>query len=322
MARRADVARIQGELIDAFKWGEETRARELVFQLDDEPSGVRAELAAMLNDPYGLARQAAAFGLGELGGAASVSLLEKQFAIEEARGDYDGEAVVEDIVQALGRIDEPDARASLVRRLERLAAGEPESADVSVLARALWRRRHPDLIPAVRQGLEQISLPAPNGLHGLQMLLEKSPEELSAWARDPVVPVAYKTKVLVLFEEELPDMWVSTVPAFIFAAQTSCEQAVREGGDAAYYCERLLTLLMLRRERLLDALPEEVRSEVRALALRLVAARKLNCAVRAAAMLQFVGRPEDAAVIEAHRPAHPDLAKDFDEFAQAVRALQ
>ncbi|HYH96119.1 MAG TPA: HEAT repeat domain-containing protein [Hyalangium sp.] len=247
MARMEDGGRIQDELIDAYKWGEEARARALVFQLGAKPDEIRAELEAMLEDSSGLARQAAAFGLGELGGAASVRRLDQQFFIEEARGDYDGEAVMEAIAEALGRIDEPSAWESLVRRLERLVGRSPERSDLYVLARMLWRRRHPDLIPAVRWSLEQGSLPEPNGLRGLRVLLEKSPEELAEWARDPAVPVQNKTEVLVVLGEDLPDAWVSPVLAFITVAQALSPQAVSERGEAAHYCERLFGVLLMYR---------------------------------------------------------------------------
>ena len=43
-------------------------------------------------------------------------------ATEEARGDHDGESVLEVITQVLGRIKEAEARTSLIRRLKRLAS--------------------------------------------------------------------------------------------------------------------------------------------------------------------------------------------------------
>jgi hypothetical protein len=321
MARRRDVAQVQDELIDAFKWGDEARARALLSQLGEQPHEIRAVLEGMLEDSYGLARQAAAFGLGELGGDASVSRLERQLAMEEARDDYDGEAVEEDIVKALGRIDEVSARDSLVRKLERLAAGEPESAAVHVLARSLWRRRHQDLIPAVRQSLKQLSLPSPHSLHGLLVLLERSPEEFIAWVLDREVPVEFKTEALVVLEEDLPDRWVPVLPALISAAQAVSELAISQGREAAYYCERLFRFLHRHRHRLLGELPKAVLSEIRALARNLVAAPSLNCSFQAVTMLRFVGRPEDAAVIEAHRPLHPDFARDFDDVARELRGL-
>jgi hypothetical protein len=321
MARRRDVARIQDELIDAFKWGDEVRARALVSQLGEGPHEIRAALEAMLDNPFGLARQAAAFGLGELGGDASVTLLERQLAVEEARNDYDGEAVEEDIIQALGRIDEASARAGLVRKLERLAAGAPERSSVHVLARALWRRKHSDLIPAVRRSLEQLPLQAPHDLHGLLVLLEKPPGELTKWVLDQKVPVDIKIEAITVLEEDIPGAWVSTLPAFISAAQALSQVAISQEGDAAYYCERLLRLLH-RHRQLLDELPETARSELHALARTLVAAPDLNCCFQAASMLKLVGSSEDAAIIEAHRPAHPDLARDFDDIARALRKLQ
>lgn len=319
MTRRPDVMQWQAELVDAFKHGEEARADALVMQLGARKA--RPLLEGMLTRPDAVVRQAAAFGLGALGGATSARRLEQQLAIEEARGDYDGEAVVEAITQALGRITESGARATLVRRLERLAGGTPDAEDVSALAHALWRRRHPDLIPPVRRSMERMSPPASSPLHGLLLLLEKSPEELRAWAREPSTPVEHKTSLLTVLEEDLPEAMVSTIPAFISAAHTLAETAARQQGTASYYCDRLLILVLLHEERLLPALPPEVRSELRDLARTLVAGTALNCALRAASLLKFVGRPEDAALIEAHSPAEPVLAKVFDDAAQALRNL-
>jgi hypothetical protein len=182
---KMDLARIQEELVEEFKFGNEERVRALMSQLGKGPKQVRSVLESMLESPESLVRQAAAFGLGELGGKASVKRLERQLAIEEARGDYGGDAVVEDITRALARVGEASARTALLRRLDRLATGKPAIADVNDLAYALWQRRHPDLIPAVRRGLETLSLPEPHCLHGLLVLLEKSPEALDVWARDP-----------------------------------------------------------------------------------------------------------------------------------------
>jgi PAS domain-containing protein len=317
MAPRPDVMQWQQELVDACKYGEETRAGALVTQLGARTA--RPLLEDMLTNPDARVRQAAAFGLGTLGGATSARRLEQQLAIEEARGDYDGASVVEAITQALGRITESGARATLVRRLERLMAGTPDPGDVSELAHALWRRRHPDLLPSVRRSLEQMSPPASRPLHGLLLLLEKSPEELRQWAREPSVPVEHKTGVLTVLEEELPDALVSALPSFISVAHTLSETAARQQGEASYYCDRLLILLLLHEERVLPALPLESRSELRALAQTLVTATALNCALRAASLLKFVGQPEDADLIEAHRPAEPVLAKVFDDAAQALR---
>ncbi|WP_224250038.1 HEAT repeat domain-containing protein [Hyalangium gracile] len=320
MARTIDTARIRDELVQAFKWGEEDRVRALLPQLGLSPKQVRAELEAMLNCEDSLVRQAAAFGLGELGGAASARRLEEQLAIEEARRSYDGEAVVEDIVRALGRIAEASARAPLIRRLERLAAaGQPDAADVIALARALWRRRHPDLLPAVRRSLERISLPAPHGLHGLVPLLEKTPPELDTWARDPTISTRHKTRVLVVLEEDVPDELVPVLPAFIASAEALDEQALSHDRDAAYYCECLLSMHLSDRERLLPALPEDARLALRTVALRLIRATFPNPSISAAVVLGIIGRHEDAPFLEAHSPEYPTLAKVFRDAARTLR---
>jgi hypothetical protein len=319
MTHRLDVTQWQEELVDAYKFGEEARASALVAQPGARRA--RALLEDMLSHPDALARQAAAWGLGELGGAASVRCLEQRLAAEEARGDYDGASVADAITEALGRIKEVSARAPLVRRLERLAASKSGLSDVNPVARALWRKRHPDLLPAVRKALEQLAPPSPNSLHGLLLLLEKSPEELITWAREPSVPVEHKTGVLTVLEEDVPEALVSTLPAFISAAHALGETAARQDGEAAYYCDRLFILLLLHEERILPVLPKESRSELRDLARTLVAATSLNCSLRAAVLLKFIGRPEDAALIEAHRPAEPVLAKVFDDTARALRNL-
>jgi hypothetical protein len=321
MARKRDVTQIRDEFVQSFEQGDEDRARSLLPQLGSGPKQVRSMLEAMLKAPDSMSRQAAAFGLGELGGAASAGRLEEQLAIEEARGDHDGEAVAEDITRALGRIKEASARAPLVRRLERLAAGKPEAADVIALARALWRQRHPDLIPAVRRSLETISLPTPHGLNGLLVLLEKSPDDLDAWARDPTVPVKHKTRTLVVLQEEVPDTLVPVLPAFISAAEFLSEQAVHADRDAAYYCECLLSLLLTDRERLLPALPQSARLALRTVARRLISATFPNSSISAAAVLEAIGRPEDADFLEAYCPEYPVLAKVFHDAAQTLRKL-
>jgi HEAT repeat protein len=320
MAHKLDVTRWQEELVEACKYGDEARARALVAQ----PGARKARdlLEDMLASPDALARQAAAWGLGELGGAASARRLEQQLALEEAREDHDGASVVEAITQALGCIEDASSRASLVRRLRRLTTGRPDLANVNTMARALWRRRHPDLRPVVRQTLEQLALPPPTSLHGLLLLLEKSPEELRAWAKDMSVPVEYKTEVLTVLAEEIPDALLPTLPSFISAAHALLETAVSQQGTASYYCEDLLSLLLLHKERVLPSLPREAHSELRAMARRLVAGVSLNGSLRAAVLLEHVGRPEDAAIIEAHRPAEPVLAKVFNDAAQALRGLQ
>jgi hypothetical protein len=319
MAQKVDVARIQEELVAAVKQGDEALARKLVLQLGAGPRQVRAVLESMLDVGEGLVRQAAVFGLGELGGTASVRRLEQQLSLEETRGNHDGAAVVEDITRALGRIKEASARASLVRRLARLVARKPERSEVNELAYALWRMRHPDMIATVRGSLEKLTLPAPHGLHGLLVLLEKSPRELEAWVRDPSVSPEYKTRVLVVLEEEVPDSLVPVLPAFVSTAQSLLDPAVRQDGEAAYYCERLLSLLLSHRERLLPTFAEETRSQLRHVTRELVGAVSPNCSIRAVVLLKFVGHPEDAELISLHRPPDPVGAKVFDE---AVRALR
>ena len=322
MAQRENVTQWRKKCVEAFNEGDEARARALVSQLGARKA--RSLLEDMLEDPGVLVRQAAAFGLGELGGAASAKRLERQIALEEARGDYDGAAVVEALTQALGRVQGASARASLARRLERLVAAgsRPEPADLNDVACALWRKRHPDLIPVVRQGLEQLTLPAPTTLHGLLVLLEKSPEELRAWAADGSVSVELKGEVLTVLTEEIPESLVSTLPSFISSAGPLVDTAVKHKGAASSYCVDLFSLLLLRPEHLLPRLPEAARFELRAMARRLVAAiSSLKCSLQAAVLLKHLGHPEDAALLEAHRPAEPVLAKVFDDAAQVLRGL-
>jgi len=319
MASSSEEERVREELVEALRLGDEARARALVPRLGTRLQQVRGALEAMLAVPDVRVRQAAVFGLGELGGAASTRLLEQQLAVEEARGDYDGASVAEVITQTLGRIKDTGARAGLVRRLERVVAGKPSLADVNAVACALWRRRHPDLLPAVQRSLRKLAAPTQGYLRGLLVLLEKSPEELGAWVRDPSVSVEHKTDVLTVLEEEVPDALLTTLPSFIRMAQALVEPAVSQDGAAAYYCECLFSLLLLHEARLLPALTDEARSTLRAIARMLVAALSPNCSIRAAALLQFVGRPEDVTVIEANRPVDPIGAKAFDDVARALR---
>jgi hypothetical protein len=81
-------------------------------------------------------------------------------------------------------------------------------------------------------------------------------------------------------------------------------------------------LLLRYKERLLPALPAEARSELRELARKLLAATAPNSSLRAAVLLQFIGQPEDATLIEAHRPAEPILAEAFDQSARALRTTR
>jgi hypothetical protein len=72
----------------------------------------------------------------------------------------------------------------------------------------------------------------------------------------------------------------------------------------------------------LPALPQETRAELRELTRRLIVTTAPNSSLRAAVLLQFVGRSEDAALLEAHRPTEPILATVFDEAARVLRNLQ
>ncbi|MFY0565214.1 HEAT repeat domain-containing protein [Archangium lansingense] len=319
MAQREDVTQLRNELIEAFNEGDEARAHAQVSQLGARKA--RPLLEAMLEDPDAATRQAAAFGLGELGGAASIRRLEQQLALEEARGEHDGAAVVEALTQALGRIKGASARTSLVRRLKRLVAdSSPDPADLNDVVCALWRKRHPDLIPVVRQVLEKIAPPASPILHGLLVLLEKSPEQLRDWAADSSIPIELKGQVLTVLTEEIPEVLVSTLPAFISSAWPLVDTAVKYRGAASSYCVDLFSLLLLRPEQLLPMLPEADRARLRDMARRLLAATSaLKCALQAAVLLKYLGRPEDAALLEAHRPADPTLAKVFDDAALVLR---
>ncbi len=322
MARATDMEQLKDDLVAAHSWGDEDRARALVSRLGEQPRKARAFLEALMQDPDARVRQAAAFGLGELGGAASVRRLEQQLALEEARGDYDGASVAEDITLALGRIAEHGARASLARRLERLVVKDSDTSDVNTVAYALWRRRHPELLPVVRRSLERLALPVPNCLHGLLVLLENSPEGLFIWARDSSVSVEHKTGVLALLEEELPETLLSTLPSFVSAASALPETALVHQEAAVYFCDRLFAVVLQHKDRLLPVLPKEVCLELCDVARKLIVATAPNSSLRAAILLQFIGQSEDAAFLEAHRPAEPILAEVFDEATRVLRGLQ
>jgi hypothetical protein len=321
MSHTTNTAQLQDELVDACMWGEEDRARELISRFGAEPQA-RVLLEEMLQEEDARARQAAAFGLGELGGAVSVRRLEQQLALEEAQGDYDGESVVDEIIRALGRIEDAGARAVLVRKLERLAATEPELSDVNVVTQALWKRRHPDLLSTIRGSLAQLDPKDHGSLPGLLVLLEMTPDELRAWVRSPLVSVEDKTRVITVLEADLPDELASTLPSFVSTATALLEEAASQQGEAAYYCDRLFVLLLRFKERVLPVLPEETRAELRTLARSLVPSVSPNCAFGAAVLLKYIGQPEDAAVIEANRPEDSVGADAFDAIARALRGRQ
>ena len=316
MVQELDVAQWRRELTEAVHTGDEARARTLVFQ--PGPRKARALLEALLEDEDARARQAGAFGLGELGGTASARRLEQQLALEETRRDFDGDSVLESITDALGRVEVASARNSLVRRLQKLVTGKPSASDINAVVCALWRRRHPDLLPILDTCLKSLTLPASRPLHGLLILLEKSPEALGAWVRESSVPLEYKTGVLMLLEEELPSALEPILPAFISMALSLLGQALRQRGEPSYYCECLFSLFLLHEEHLLKKLTPEALSELRTLARGLVPSVAPNCSFRAAMLLRYAGRPEDVELLRAHRPEDDVGAKAFDDVLQAL----
>ncbi|HEX5754580.1 MAG TPA: hypothetical protein VFZ09_50820 [Archangium sp.] len=321
MTSKTDTARMWAELVDAVGEGDETQARALVRELNARPRRARALLEAMLDHEDARVRQAGAFGLGELGGTASVRRLEKQLQVEESRGGYDAASVIEIITESLGRIADISARGGLLRQLERLTGPRVSPSEVNTLARALWRSRHPELRPAVQRALDRLPPAAAASLRGLWVLLEKSPGQLRAWVEDVQVPVALKAEVLPVLEEEVPDEWVDVLPAFISLACAQAPSAVPQlRGDALCFCERLFILLMLDDKRLLMALPAEAREQLRETARTLVAAKSLRCALWAATVLQYVGQPEDVLLLEAHRPEDATFAEVFDRTIQSLRS--
>ncbi|WP_152622780.1 hypothetical protein [Archangium violaceum] len=280
----------------------------------------RTLLEAMLDHEDARVRRAGAFGLGALAGTSSARRLEMQLEVEEARGGYDAASVIEVITEALGHIADSSARSGLLRQLERLTGPRVSPSDVNTLARALWRRRHPELRPAVARALERLPPAAVASLRGLSVLLEKSPGQLRAWAEDVQVPVALKAEVLPVLEEEVPEEWVAVLPAFISMARALAPSAVPQlRGDALSFCERLFILLMLDDKRLLTALPTEARVQLRETARTLVAAKSLRCALWAATVLQYVGQPGDVPLLEAHRPEDATFAEVFDRTIQVLR---
>ncbi len=322
MVHKMDVSQLQDELVKVLKEGDEDRAHALISWLGLGPRQRRAALEAMLEHPDALVRQAAVFGLGHLGGSASAQRLEQQLAIEEARRDHDGESVAEEITRALGRIEEDSARASLVRRLKRLTVGTHEPLGLTEVTLALWKRRHPDLLPVVQQALERLPDLERRPLNGLRVLLEKSPEELRAWALGSSVPVEHKTDVLTLLEEDLPETLITALPAFISAAQPLFDKPVGRRSGATSYCERLFSALLAHRQRTLVALPEGARSTLREVARTLVSATSPLPSLWAAVLLEAIGVPEDATFLEAHCPDDPTFAKVFHNATRALRGRQ
>lgn len=311
MASRGDTAKAADELVEAFHQGDEARAREAVFRL-----GADAEtwLARSLESPDARLRRAAVFGLGVLGGASHFRRLEQQLVIEEARADLDGKSVAEVVTQALGELHEAEARGSLTRRLERLTRGAPGASELYTLAHALWKRRHPDLLPAVERSLRKLTPSVSSPLQGLHVLLSKSPESLSEWAGDASVALTDKATVLAVLEADLPDAWMPSLVAFIPPSLSDSRASARE------YAECLLAVLLAHRERVLPNLPDDARTRLRTLALEMLGSQDPDLSLRSAILLQSVGRPEDAAAIEAHRPHDSVGARAFDEAARALRS--
>jgi len=320
MAQELGKEQWRSELIDAFRLGEEERARGLVATLRQaRPRQVRAVLEELLESPDGKARQAAAFALGELGGPASTRRLEQQLVLEEARGDHDSSSVVQVITQVLGQLKSAGTRAALVRQLNRLASGMPDQSDVNDVTYALWRKRHPELIPAVREVLQRIALPTSRALHALLRLMESSPEQLIAWLNDGAVPLSDKTEVLTVLDEEVPTELECLLPAFICLAWSVIDVAATRNGAENEFCERLLTLLLLHRERLFRSLPPDARSTLRNVARRLVGAPEAIRSIGAAVTLEHIGQREDAELLETYRPQDDVLGKVFDDTAHVLR---
>ncbi|OJT19995.1 hypothetical protein BO221_32885 [Archangium sp. Cb G35] len=284
-----------------------------------QPGRVHGVLEQMLQSPDGKVRQAAVFALEELGGPTSARRLEQQLLLEESRGDSDASSVVQVITQALSQLEIASLRATLVRRLNRLAAGAPEGSDVDDVVYALWRKRHPELIPAVRGALERISPPASEGLRALLRLLESSLQELWVWIEDGSVPVEQKTKVLTVLDEAVPEELEPVIPSFIFLAGSMIETASTKKGQERRFCDRLFTLLLLHRERLLPALPSNARTILREVARRMIAAPETVRIIKAATLLVYVGRREDADLLEQHKPQDEVLARMYEEAAEVLR---
>jgi len=315
-----DPSLIWNGLVDAFEWGEDERLKELISQLAAQPRLASKLLNEMLSSSDASERSAAIFALGRLGGTRNLRRLEEQLAVEETREDYDGSAVIEVITEALGHIKEVGSRATLVRRFRRLLSGTPEETDVNDLCYALWRKRHPELIPVVRSALERFPARFFPALDALLCLLETPPEKLVPWALDPRVPANDKMNVLTILDEEVPREYVPVITALICAADALGDAPVAHPGEASGYCERLFTTLLLHSEWLLPALPETAQLTLLTLARRCVASSDLNCAARAVWTLGEVGGLEDVPLILAHRSPDPERDKDYDRTVQRLRS--
>jgi hypothetical protein len=151
--------------------------------------------------------------------------------------------------------------------------------------------------------------------------LEKSPPELDSWARDPTVSIRHKTRTLAVLAEDVPDTLVPVLPAFISATEVLSEQTLKQDREAFYFCDSLFRLLLRHRERTFTMMPKAAREALRTAARKLITATFPNSSTQAASVLEIVGRPEDAAFLEAHSPEYPVLAKVFHDAAQTLRNL-
>ena len=319
MGQKWDVAEFQQALVEAFDWDDEERARGVVARFGEQPRRARAALEEMLESPDASVRRAGAFGLGELGGTASVKRLEEQMSLEEAREDYDGSSVLEVITEALGRIKGSGARSTLLRRFKRVVARKPSGYDLDEVTYALWQKRHPDLIPEVRAALAQIEPKLGHRLRMLLHLLETSPDKLAAWLQDRAVPASEKTDVLTLLDFSLPDDFLPILPAFIAAGRAVQDAASVKDSAEAEYCERLFVTLMIHWKRVEPALSAEERGHLQELARLCITSADSSCNIRAAGTLGRVGTPEDIPLLDAHRPEHPVLNELFDKAIRAIR---
>jgi len=312
---------VRDGLRDAFRFGEDKRLDEFVSQLSASPRLANKLLDEMLSSPDASERSPAAFVLGKLGGARSLRRLKEQLAIEEAREDYDGSSVIEVITAALGHLKEAGSRSVLVRRFQRLLSGTPQEIDVNDLCYALWRKRHPELIPILRSAMEHFPAGRFPALDALLRLIETPPEKLVPWVMDPSVPLLPKRKLLTILDEELPRDFVPVMVALISVADSLGDAPVTQRrGDAPDYCERLFITLMLHSDWVLSALPEATRATLLAVSRRCVASINPSCALRAVWTLAYVGGLEDIPLIQAHFPESPIISEAYEEALQLLRS--